>query len=152
MIGAAMSTQVLNTLGKKWWLVAAGEEGRAWDLFQAERCFAHDGAGLGDLRAFSTKREIEQAMARLDPTGQRPVNHALGSWQTLHVTVNAYERNPRARAACLAHYGFTCSGCGIRLEDPYGPIAEDFIHVQHLRSIAPQLSRDHPFDESTARY
>ena len=27
------------------------------------------------------------------------------------VTVNAYERAPRARAACVAHYGVRCSVC-----------------------------------------
>ncbi|MDP8244818.1 MAG: HNH endonuclease [Candidatus Hinthialibacter antarcticus] len=48
------------------------------------------------------------------------------------VYVNAYERNKKAREMCLAHHGCKCSVCDILLEDKYGEIAKDFIHVHHL--------------------
>lgn len=47
------------------------------------------------------------------------------------VYVNAYERNPGARAACIAHYGATCVVCGFDFA-VYGRLAEGFIHVHHL--------------------
>jgi hypothetical protein len=48
------------------------------------------------------------------------------------VVVNAYERNPRARQECIAHYGSRCSVCDFDFEQVYGEIGRDFIHVHHL--------------------
>jgi 5-methylcytosine-specific restriction protein A len=52
------------------------------------------------------------------------------------VTVNAYERNPAARAACIAHYGSTCVVCGFNFGAVYGPLGKGFIHVHHLKPLA----------------
>lgn len=52
------------------------------------------------------------------------------------VTVNKYERDRDARDKCIAHYGTSCSVCGFRMEDLYGEIAHDFIHVHHLVSLS----------------
>lgn len=52
------------------------------------------------------------------------------------IYVNAYERNPQARAACIAHFGYRCSVCDLMLEEIYGPIASHFIHVHHLVAIS----------------
>lgn len=52
-----------------------------------------------------------------------------------HVSVNAYERNPEARARCLAHYGSKCVVCGLDFGETYGPLAEGYIHVHHLRPL-----------------
>jgi 5-methylcytosine-specific restriction protein A len=51
------------------------------------------------------------------------------------VRVNAYERNPRARSACLKHYGYRCSVCGLLFEERYGKIGKDFVHVHHLKPL-----------------
>lgn len=48
------------------------------------------------------------------------------------VTVNAYERNPAARRACIEHYGTSCCICGFDFGMAYGPEVEGFIHVHHL--------------------
>lgn len=50
--------------------------------------------------------------------------------------VNGYERSPSARAACLNHYGTSCSVCGFDFEARYGEIGRGFIHVHHLVPIA----------------
>lgn len=47
------------------------------------------------------------------------------------VTINAYERNPLARAACIAHYGCSCRACGFNFQQAYGDIGAGFIHVHH---------------------
>ncbi|WP_069353648.1 HNH endonuclease [Burkholderia cenocepacia] len=52
------------------------------------------------------------------------------------VTVNAYERNPVARKACLAFHGYRCAACGFDFEAVYGDIGRGYIHVHHLRPLS----------------
>jgi 5-methylcytosine-specific restriction protein A len=52
------------------------------------------------------------------------------------VQVNAYERNPAARDACIQHYGTACVICGFDFGRVYGDIGQGFIHVHHLRELA----------------
>jgi 5-methylcytosine-specific restriction protein A len=75
------------------------------------------------LQSFDSPEEITVA-----------ATHTEGSVR--HVLVNAYERSSAARAACLAHYGHTCSVCGFDFEKTYGLIGKDFIHVHHLKEIS----------------
>jgi 5-methylcytosine-specific restriction protein A len=55
------------------------------------------------------------------------------------VEVNRYERDRRARKACLNHWGHRCAVCEFSFEDRYGPLGEDYIHVHHTveLSLAP---------------
>jgi 5-methylcytosine-specific restriction protein A len=50
--------------------------------------------------------------------------------------VNKYERSRYNRALCLGYYGFTCRGCGILMENKYGPIGLNVIHVHHIVPIS----------------
>jgi hypothetical protein len=52
------------------------------------------------------------------------------------VTVNAYERDPRARERCIEHYGARCFICDLSFGEVYGEIAEGFIHVHHIRPLS----------------
>lgn len=52
------------------------------------------------------------------------------------VTVNAYERNQRARQVCIQHYGACCFICGFSFGSFYGEVAKNFIHVHHLRPFS----------------
>lgn len=52
------------------------------------------------------------------------------------ITVNAYERNPTARALCVQHYGSSCVVCGFDFGRAYGEAGQDFIHVHHLLEIS----------------
>jgi len=52
------------------------------------------------------------------------------------VVVNAYERDPKARAACLAKHGHRCSVCRMSFSEVYGEIGEGFIHVHHKKPLA----------------
>jgi len=47
------------------------------------------------------------------------------------VTVNAYERDAKARAAAIAHHGLDCTVCGFGFEHAYGKHGEGYIHVHH---------------------
>lgn len=52
------------------------------------------------------------------------------------ILVNAYERDPRARASCINHYGVACVVCGFSFERQYGPEFAGWIHVHHLRELS----------------
>jgi 5-methylcytosine-specific restriction enzyme A len=52
------------------------------------------------------------------------------------ITVNRYERDGRARKACLEHYGVTCAVCEEAMQDRYGTVAAGFIHVHHLNPLS----------------
>lgn len=52
------------------------------------------------------------------------------------IFVSRRERNPEARRKCIEYYGYTCQVCGVKLEDIYGPVAENYIHVHHLQFIS----------------
>ena len=52
------------------------------------------------------------------------------------VTINSYERDPKARAACLTRHGYNCSVCNINFKEQYGVIGEKFIHVHHKKPLA----------------
>lgn len=51
------------------------------------------------------------------------------------ITVNAYERNDKARRACLLHHGYTCHCCGFNFERIYGDLGKNYIHVHHKKAL-----------------
>lgn len=55
---------------------------------------------------------------------------------TKRIVVNAYERNSKARLACIAHYGCQCFVCGFSYEKAYGELGKSFIHVHHLKQLS----------------
>jgi len=65
-----------------------------------------------------------------------PVGRNYYGGAVTRVQVNRYERDPRARAACLAKHGTRCTVCGIRFDERYGDVGKDFIHVHHLKPVA----------------
>ena len=52
------------------------------------------------------------------------------------VLVNRYERDSKARSACLEVFGCTCVVCQMNFGESYGDIGEGFIHVHHLQPMA----------------
>ncbi|MBN2397042.1 MAG: HNH endonuclease [Deltaproteobacteria bacterium] len=66
-------------------------------------------------------------------------NPSVGTYRegnSKRISVNVYERNPRAKKDCVAVYGAACSVCGFRFEDHYGEIGKEFIHVHHLELLS----------------
>ena len=55
---------------------------------------------------------------------------------TTRVTVNRYERDPRARRACIAYWGVNCAVCDLNFGEMYGPEAEGFINVHHVVDLS----------------
>lgn len=52
------------------------------------------------------------------------------------ITVNSYERNPKARQICIAYWKAICAVCSFDFEQTYGEIGKGFIHVHHLVKIS----------------
>jgi 5-methylcytosine-specific restriction protein A len=103
------------------------------------------------FRSLFTAVELKEAQERLGEYGKLITKHQAAR-QRLYpdelelgkyiegakklVRVNAYERDPKARAACLAHYGRNCVVCSFSFESRYGEIGRDFIHVHHLNPLS----------------
>jgi hypothetical protein len=66
--------------------------------------------------------------------GESPVR-IKNDLHTTAVAVNIYEQDPEAMAICMAHHGAICRVCAVDLSRRYGPIAEGFMHVHHLRKL-----------------
>ncbi|STO92887.1 Predicted restriction endonuclease [Haemophilus pittmaniae] len=52
------------------------------------------------------------------------------------IVVNRYERDWRARRACIDYWGKKCSVCGFVFLDMYGEIGKNFIHVHHITPLS----------------
>lgn len=63
--------------------------------------------------------------------GETPDETQLFEKAVHRVERNAYEGNPVARRACLAHYGMSCTACGVNIKERYG-LEKNFIHVHHV--------------------
>lgn len=61
------------------------------------------------------------------------------------IAVDAYERDPRARKACLAHHGFNCFVCRFDFSKTYGDLGKGFIHVHHLRQLS-EIGQEYEVD------
>lgn len=52
------------------------------------------------------------------------------------ITVNVYERDVSARAACLRRWGVRCAVCSFDFKTAYGELGNGYIHVHHLRPLS----------------
>jgi 5-methylcytosine-specific restriction protein A len=64
---------------------------------------------------------------------------------TKKVPVNKYERNSKARKACIQHYGLNCRVCGFNFETIFGEIGVGYIHVHHLTPLS-KISKKYKLD------
>lgn len=64
------------------------------------------------------------------------------------VEVNAHERNPKAREACIAHHGYRCQACDLLFEEFYGDLGAGFIHVHHLTPVS-EITEEYEVNPAT---
>jgi 5-methylcytosine-specific restriction protein A len=110
---------------------------RYWDLF-------FNGWEEGNYFVWQLRSEIVAALENCKLTGEQPYAEELiledgfflieGAKRT--VTVNAYERNSKARRLCINHWGALCDVCGFDFQKTYGNIGSCFIHVHHLVPVS----------------
>lgn len=108
-----------------------------WDLF-------FEGWDDGKFFVWQLRLELVEALEETELTGDEPLPEEIPSneQETLFegakrtITVNAYERNVKARQLCIKYYGTTCIVCDFDFEKRYGEHGKYFIHVHHLTPIA----------------
>ncbi|HIS88827.1 TPA: HNH endonuclease [Candidatus Avigastranaerophilus faecigallinarum] len=61
-------------------------------------------------------------------------NYKEGAIKT--ITVNAYERNTKAKMSCLEYYGTKCKICGFEFSKKYGEQFKNKIHVHHVKPLS----------------
>ena len=88
------------------------------EVHQFERAISENGSGI-----FSEPEELL--------SGQRYPEDA-----SRRITVNAFERSPKARAMFIAKYGAICVVCDFDFGVAFGRLGEGYIHVHHLRDLA----------------
>lgn len=90
---------------------------------------------IDDAARFLLRR---RSSSRNNPTDDTPLPEEIPSDATFSegaartVTINAYERSPKARARCIEHWGAICAICGFDFGRVYGPEFSGFIHVHHV--------------------
>jgi 5-methylcytosine-specific restriction protein A len=152
----ATAAVVAKAVGFKSYRAASLHYGKLAGLV-GERLGWHPGkegkVNLNVLAKFSHKRgqwhwimrkELAQAIKGLGwaapplelMPGEMPEKTRLSEGSIYRVAVTAYERNPEARRVCLSHYGTSCAVCGFDFKATYGPMAEGFIHVHHIRMLS----------------
>jgi hypothetical protein len=52
------------------------------------------------------------------------------------VWASSYERDPRAKKACIAHWGTSCIICRFDFAKAYGKLGKGYIHAHHLYPMA----------------
>lgn len=91
--------------------------------------------------------KVGRAWYAVDPDDSNPVRLAeelstpekYSEGARFSVTINAYERNPKARAACIAHHGHTCAVCGFdfaRVSELWARASFLFITLSRLGKLA----------------
>ena len=101
-------------------------------------------AVIGDWKAELTEKKLVKIgfdYVAVDLTSDLLGEQASGEiehWEgkSKQVIETHYERNPEARAACLAKKGYVCEVCDFNFEKAYGAIGEKYIHVHHTVRVA----------------
>jgi hypothetical protein len=65
-----------------------------------------------------------------------PSDTSFAEGTAVQIRVNRYERDERARKACIRHYGPQCFVCGFDFGRVYGRVLAGFIHVHHLTPLS----------------
>ena len=124
----------------------ANQKFKYWDLF-------FNGWDEGNFFMWQLRPEIIEALEQNKLTGIELISEEIATEESEDlfegakktVTINAYERNPKARSLCIEHWGTKCAICGFDFEKAYGEIGKGFIHVHHLIPVA-QIGKSYQFD------
>ncbi|MND65181.1 HNH endonuclease [Agrobacterium tumefaciens] len=105
--------------------------------------YCPDAAGFDRSRYAAKFRRVDRGVYRLSeveyPRGEDAIEVAAKVYiegALKEIKVNGYERDRRARQACIDHYGTDCQVCGLDFESRYGEIGAGFIHVHHVVPLA----------------
>ncbi len=95
---------------------------------------------LTELEIPCFEQELGEAIAAAKDDAQELKEGAVS-----YVVLNKYERNPKARAECIAAHGAVCAVCGMEFEKVYGPEFAGIIEVHHIVPIS-KIGREYVVD------
>lgn len=126
------------------------EDVRLWNTWRADAAGLHALAkGIRELESMADQQDLDLRSVT-QPSTTREAGSTTDVFTSpeegdaeplieggiVRVQMNQHERNPRARAVCIAHYGASCQVCGLDFAQRYGKIGRGFIHVHHLRELS----------------
>jgi 5-methylcytosine-specific restriction protein A len=88
---------------------------------------------LDAIPSHGFRRRVPASKIRIDDLDENLKWREGASQQVL---INAYERNEKARKACITKYGVRCAACNMTFAKVYGEIGKGFIHVHHIKPLA----------------
>lgn len=88
---------------------------------------------LDAIPAYGFRQRVPPGEIRIDDLDE---NMKWREGAAKRVIVNAYERNEKARKACIAEHGTRCAVCDMIFSKVYGDIGAGFIHVHHIKPLA----------------
>jgi 5-methylcytosine-specific restriction protein A len=116
----------------RWWNILAsgweGPDGFVWKM-RPEVAEALEILGWVQPGAMPPPPTPLEGEERIPPT-------LYSEGRARQLLVNAYERDPKARKACIAHYSCKCQICDFDFGQAYGTLGEGFIHVHHRVPLA----------------
>ena len=91
-------------------------------------------------------RYLEEVFARIpQEVGENEIAEPHQEGNLRQITVNAHERNQKARAECIAHFGYCCAVCGFNFEAKYGEVGKGVIEVHHMTPLS-QINGEYAVD------
>jgi len=85
-----------------------------------------------EIEELIKSKEITYLPEEISPQGAQKLKEGAKK----QVLVNSYERNSKARKACIDYYGCTCSVCGFDFGAFYGEEFKGKIHVHHIKALS----------------
>lgn len=116
---------------------------KSWDLTQTD----DDANKLFDAFDYLIEKEIPYFEQQIQDKLYliKPERIELHEGAAGYVTLNKYERNQKARAACIAAHGTACAVCGIDFGQAYGPEFAGKIEVHHIVPLS-EIGEDYIVD------
>ena len=97
-------------------------------------------------KASELVQQLEEEHALFpEEINENEVAEAYREGNLRYTTVNAHERNSKARRACIRHHGCSCVVCKFNFEATYGEVGKDFIHVHHIKPLS-QIEGEYEVD------
>lgn len=108
------------------------------DILQVKERFGYTPRGAVKIilkQQLVAKKMIEELMFdRLPEEVAEPPQYVEGAAR--QILVNGYERNAKARKECINIHGVNCCICEFNFGNVYGPEADRYIHVHHLKPLS----------------
>lgn len=114
-----------------------------WDLTRADGDLNKLFDDFDELLEKSIPRFEQELKEKLEE-GESELTE-LHEGEEEHINFLKYERNPKARAACLAAHGAVCAVCGMDFEKNYGPQFAGIIEVHHIVPLS-KIGKDYVVD------